>query len=94
MLVRDIKTLPMLGNEIIYIDEKTGNKVSGIVMYKEIVNEHLAFVYVASPYKDENTHKDYGFDYKDIIVFDDRGNDNNGWYRDTVLANYGKYIRK
>lgn len=94
MLVRDINTLPLLDKEIIYIDEKTGNKVSGIVMYKEIVNEHLAFVYVASPYKDENIHEDYGFKYKDIIIFDDKSNESNGWYRDSVLANYGKYIRK
>ena len=94
MLVRDIRTLPMLGNEIIYIDEKTGLKVSGLVMYKEVVNEHLAFVYVASPYQDENIHEEYGFKYKDIIVFDDKGTENSGWYRDTILANYGKYVKE
>lgn len=94
MIKRDISTIDELGNEIIYIDEYTGERRSGIVMYKEIVDYNLAFIYVASPYKEENDKEENGFKYRDIIVFDNIDNTLNGWHRDTILGNYGKYIGK
>ena len=88
MLHRDIATLDQLGSEIMYIDELTGETVAGIVMRVERMDEHTAFVYVASPYKDENVKVEGNLQYKSIIVFDDRPNTINGWHQDTILGNY------
>lgn len=88
MLHRDIATLDYNMKEIMYIDELTGETINGIVMKIEQVDKNTAFVYVASPYKDENTKQEDNFFFKDIIVFDNRPNEENGWYKDTILANY------
>ena len=92
MYVRDINTLPDLGNEIVYIDEITREERSGIVMYVERVSDKLAFVYVASPDKKENDKWEGSINYRDIITFDDKPININGWNRDTVMGEYGKYI--
>lgn len=97
MYKRDLSTLPELGAEIIYLDELTGQQISGIVLYVEYLDEHTTFAYIASPYKDENNKEeilDNGMklQYRDIIVFDDKPNTMHGWHRDTILGNYGKYV--
>ena len=83
MLHRDIATLDPNMKEIMYIDELTGETINGVVMKIEYINPNAAFVYV-----DENTKQEDGFMFKDIIVFDNRPNQENGWYKDTILANY------
>lgn len=96
MIRRDINTLGKVGSEIIYIDELTEQKVTGAVSAIEVISHNLAFVYVTSPYKDENTKTEMVGDklitYKDIIVFDDKPNTMNKWHRDSILGQYGKYI--
>lgn len=93
MYHRNISTLPQLTQEVMYIDEITLEERVGIVMYIEQVNPELAFVYLASPYKKENIHEDFGVQYKDIMVFDNVPNeDESGVYRDPVLGMYGKYV--
>jgi hypothetical protein len=92
MYHRNIADLPQLTQEIMYLDQLTLEQKVGIVMYVEQVNPELAFVYVASPYKEENIHEDFGVLYKDIFVFDTLPNeDQSGVYRDPVLGMYGKY---
>ena len=92
MYHRNISDLPQLTQEIMYLDQVTLEQKVGIVMYIEQLNPELAFVYVASPYKEENIHEDFGVLYKDIIVFDTLPNeDPSGVYRDPVLGMYGKY---
>lgn len=95
MYHRNIAELPQLTQEIMYLDEMTLEQKVGIVMYVEQVNPELAFVYIASPYKEENIHEDFGVQYKDIMVFDSIPNeDESGVYRDTVLGRYGKVVGK
>lgn len=93
MLHRNINTLPQVTKEVIYLDEITLEEKVGIVMYIEQVNPELAFVYLASPHKEENIHEDFGVQYKDIMVFDNIPNeDESGVYRDAVLGTYGKIV--
>lgn len=88
MLHRDIRTLQEVGREIIYIDELTGETINGIVAYIEQVDPYTAFVYIASPYKDENNKREGNILYKDIMVFDNRPNTIEGWHQDVILGNY------
>ena len=93
MYKRPYEALQYLGNEIVYIDEITGEKSSGIVVKKERLNDTAVMVYIASPYDDENIHDEGdGIRYKEIFMFDSVPNDINGWGRDAVLKEYGKYI--
>lgn len=92
MIHRDIATLNQLDKEIVYIDEITGDTLTGIVMKIEHIAPNIAFVYVASPYDAENKHKEGNLTYRDIIVFDAFGNESNGIIKDTVLGNYGKAV--
>ena len=93
MYHRHINELPEITQEIMYLDEMTLEQKVGIVMYVEQVNPELAFVYLASPYKEENIHEDFGVRYKDIMVFDNiKNEDESGAYRDSVLGMYGKYV--
>lgn len=93
MYHRHIKDLPNITQEIMYLDEITLDQKVGIVMYIEQINPELAFVYLASPHKEENIHEDFGVFYKDIMVFDNIDNeDESGVYRDPVLGMYGKYV--
>lgn len=93
MYHRHINELPEITQEIMYLDEMTLEQKVGIVMYVEQVNPELAFVYLASPYKEENIHEDFGVRYKDIMVFDNiKNEDESGVYRDSVLGMYGKYV--
>ena len=92
MIHRDIQTLNSLGNEVVYIDELTGETINGIVMKKEFIEPNICFVYVASPYKEQNKKQEGNMFYKDIIVFDPFPNEVNGILKDTVLGNYGKAV--
>lgn len=92
MIHRDINTLGQLDKEIVYIDEITGDEVVGIVMKVEVISKDIAFVYVASPYKEQNNKVEGNIHYRDIIAFDSFGNENNGILKDTVLGNYGKAV--
>lgn len=99
MYRRDYKDLCNLsiGSEIVYVDELSGEKNSGIVGFIENdQNNQTGFVYVISPYKDENIHTcEYnGINYKEIIVFDNIPNNINNWYRDSVYGEFGKYVGK
>ena len=49
-------------------------------------------VLIASPYNDENIHEENGIRYKDIMMFDDIPNDINGWGRDPIIKEYGKFV--
>ena len=92
MIHRDINTLSSLQNELVYIDELTGDTITGIVMKKEMIGPNVCFIYVASPYQEQNTKQEGNMFYKDIVVFDDRPNEENGILKDTVLGNYGKAV--
>ena len=92
MYVRPYEALEQLGNEIVYIDEMSGEKRTGIVVGKERIGEKSVMVFVASPYDDENDKQEGIIKYRDIIMFDDIPNDINGWGRDPVIKEYGKYI--
>lgn len=88
MLHRHISLLKDLKPEVSYIDEMTGEAITGIVVNVEHLSPECAFVYIASPYKDENDKIEGNIHYKDIIVFDNRSNTVEGWHLDTVLGNY------
>lgn len=76
--------LQNLGNEIIYPDQYTGDIRSGIVLKVEHIAPRTAMVYVMSPYDEENDKLEEGFRFKDIMVFDDRPNEENGWYKNGI----------
>ena len=84
MYRRSIWELPELGKEIIYTDQETREARDGIVMYIEQLDQNTVFAYIASPYKDENIHEDFGVKYRDIVVFDNIPNNINGWDRDLL----------
>jgi len=88
MLHRHISLLKDLKPEVSYIDEMTGEAITGIVVNVEYLSPECAFVYIASPYKDENDKVEGNIHYKDIMVFDNRSNTVEGWHLDTVLGNY------
>ena len=88
MLHRHISLLKDLKPEVSYIDEMTGEAITGIVVNVEHLSPECAFVYIASPYKDENDKIEGNIYYKDIMVFDNRSNTVEGWHLDTVLGNY------
>ena len=94
MYHKNIKDITQLGQEIIYIDESTGQKLSGIVGRIEYLNENTAFVYVVSPYKDENIHLEGGFAYRDIIVFDEEPETQHGWHKNDTLARSKNWINR
>lgn len=100
MYRRDYNELPQItiGSEIIYIDELSGEKNSGIVGFIEDMGEDLqvAFVYIISPYKNENVNicEYNGINYKEIIVFDNVPNSMHGWHRDSIYGTFGKYAGK
>lgn len=92
MYKRPYESLSELGKEIIYIDQKTGETCSGLVVKKETIGDRAVMVFVASPYDDENVHDEGdGIRYKEIFMFDDVPNDIHGWGRDPILKEYGKY---
>ena len=88
MLHRHISLLKDLKPEVSYIDEMTGEAITGIVVNVEHLSPECAFVYIASPYKDENDKVEGNIHYKDIMVFDNRSNTVEGWHLDTILGNY------
>lgn len=96
MIRRDINSINQLCSEISYIDEFTEQKITGIVSAIEYMPNNVAFVYVTSPYKEENTKTEYVngklISYKDIIVFDDKPTTINNWHRDSIMGQYGKYV--
>lgn len=94
MYRRNIAELNNLGKEIIYIDQLTQEKRSGIVMYVEEVDPNTYFAYIASPYKDENIHEDFGFKYRDIVVFDNIPNTIEGWDRDLMQGELSRIKNK
>ena len=49
MYVRPYEALEKLGNELIYIDELSGEKRTGIVVGKERIGDRAVMVLVASP---------------------------------------------
>ena len=93
MYHRNINTLPELNKEIVYIDELTEEERVGIVIATEqLSGVNAIMVYVASPYKKENIHEENGIAYRDIFIFDDIPNENDGMYRDAIMGNYGRII--
>jgi len=92
MYVRPYEALEKLGNEMMYIDELSGETRTGLVVGKERIGEKAVMVFVASPYDDENDKTEGMIKYRDIIMFDDMPIDVHGWGRDAVLKEYGKYI--
>ena len=92
MIHRPYDQLQSVGKEVVYLDPFTMDQRTGIVMNVEHLAPRTAFVYLASPYKDENTHEENGIKFRDIMVFDDVPNeDDSGVYRDPILGQYGKY---
>lgn len=92
MIHRPYDQLQYVGNEVVYLDPLTIDKRTGIVMAVEHLSERVAFVYLASPYKNENIHQENGVAFRDIMVFDDVPNeDESGVYRDHIIGQYGKY---
>lgn len=93
MIHRNIEQLPILTNEIYYLDPITMDQKHGVVVFIEKLEENVAFVYVASDDIEENVHEDFGVRYRDIIVFDDYENENeDGSFKDPVLGMYGKKV--
>lgn len=92
MYKRPLSALSELQDEIIYLDEITGDERTGIVVMKEQIADNAVMVLIASPYDDENIHEENGIKYKDIMVFDDISNDINGWGRDPIVKEYGKFV--
>lgn len=86
MLHGNIQYLKEIGNEIIYNDPKTGEIVSGLVGKIDYDDPNTAFVYIISPYDDENDKIEGVFKYKDIMVFDNLPEQNNGWFLDGLAA--------
>lgn len=94
MLHRHISTLNQLGGELIYNDQITGEPVTGVVGRIEYIAPNVAFVYIVSPYQDENRKEEDGFRYKDIMVFDDRPDTEFGWHKNTIEAMAKKPIER
>lgn len=92
MYVRPYEALEQLGNEIVYLDEMSGEKRTGLVVGKERIGEKAVMVFIASPYDNENDKQEGMIRYRDIFMFDDIPNDINGWGRDSILKNFGKFI--
>ena len=92
MYVRPYEALEQLGNEIVYLDEMSGEKRTGLVVGKERIGEKAVMVFIASPYDNENDKQEGMIRYRDIFMFDDLPNDINGWGRDSILKNFGKFI--
>ena len=87
MLHRDIRTIQDLGTEVIYNDQITGEPIMGIVGRVEQVGPKVVFVYIMSPYNDENDkYEPDGFRYKEIMVFDDRPQTEHGWHKSAIEA--------
>lgn len=92
MIHRPYDQLEHVGKEVVYLDPLTLDKRTGIVVSIEQLGPRMAFVYLASPYKDENVHQENGMAFRDIMVFDDVPNeDESGVYRDPIIGQYGKY---
>ena len=104
MIHRSILQIPELQDEIQWNDEITGELRSGIVGKVEYLDETTAFVYVIDSFDLENNKEIEpqtgmpgqpgfmpGFTYADIIVFDDKPNNIEGWARDSIKENYDKY---
>lgn len=92
MIHRPYDQLSNVGKEVAYLDPLTLDQRTGIVVFIEHLSARSAFVYLASPYKDENVHQENGFTFRDIMVFDDVPNeDDSGVYRDPIIGQYGKY---
>lgn len=94
MYHKNIESIVDLGSEVIYVDESTGEKISGVVGRVEYLDSKTAFVYVVSPYDDENNHEEDGFRYRDIIVFDDKPESINGWHKNETLARSKNYLNR
>ena len=92
MYVRPYEALEQLGNEIVYLDEMSGEKRTGLVVGKKRIGEKAVMVFIASPYDNENDKQEGMIRYRDIFMFDDLPNDINGWGRDSILKNFGKFI--
>ena len=92
MYLRPYEALEQLGNEIIYLDQITGQKRSGIIVGKERLSPTEVMVLVASPYDNENDKTEGIIRYRDIFMFADIPNDVHGWGRDPIIKEYGKYI--
>ena len=90
MLHKHISQLKEVWNEIIYNDPVSGEVVSGVI--GRIDREgNVAFVYIISPYDDENDKIEpiderRIFKYKDIMIFDEFGEEMEGWMRDPMRA--------
>ena len=69
-----------------------GEKRTGLVVGKERIGEKAVMVFIASPYDNENDKQEGMIRYRDIFMFDDLPNDINGWGRDSILKNFGKFI--
>lgn len=92
MIHRPYGQLEKVGKEVAYLDPLTLEPRTGIVVFVEHLSPRTAFVYLASPYKDENVHQENGASFRDIMVFDDILNeDESGVYRDPIIGQYGKY---
>lgn len=104
MIHRSIYQIPELQDEIQWNDEITGELRSGVVSKVEYLDETTAFVYVIDSFDLENNKQIEpqvgtpgqlgfipGFTYADIIVFDDKPNNMEGWARDSIKENYDKY---
>lgn len=94
MYHKDIRTITQLGQEIIYVDENTAQKVSGVVGRIEYLDSNTAMVYVVSPYQDENIHVEDGFAYRDIIIFDNQPETVEGWHKNDTLARSRNHLNR
>lgn len=100
MYLYDISELEKFSNgndqEIVYIDQGTGLESHGIIVGTEWLDQSTVFVYIASPYDEENNKVEGNIRYKEIFVFDDKPNvmkaegKEGGWARDSMLYNYGR----
>lgn len=91
MLHKHISQLKDVGSEIMYNDPITGEVVSGLIGRIDREGGNVAFVYIISPYDDENDKiepidEKSVFKYKDIMVFDEFGEEMEGWMRDPIKA--------
>ena len=86
MLHRDIRTINELSTEVVYNDPLTGEVLIGVVGKVEYLNENTAFVYLMSPYDEQNNKVEGNLRYRDIMVFDDRPENEHGWFKDAIKA--------
>lgn len=107
MLHRHISQLPEVGdgiqNQVQYNDDITGELRYGFAHKIEWLDQNTAFVYIVDndPNKNDKLEPAFGnpgtpnfvpeFKYTDIMVFDDKPNNLNGWARDSIKENYDKY---